>query len=277
MHNVVISIGGSSNWFEFQNNKTDIIHVNEKKDFISKISVPYNTSIGSYKFSLNLNSNEIGYKKDFIVRVFGTREDLLLYKIQSLRNNLSELETKADEIETKGINLTSARNVFYQIKRKLDLAEEQVHNKMYAEVTGTIREVEKLFIEAEYDVFNPPKIKPEEIKKIELPSISSKDVLLFSSGIGIVLLLISLIYLVRKVKKENKIRIPNLRLKELIIESKRLKELEEKIEKIKEAQEIIEEEYREKMISKESYDELRLKYQEKLLELEGERKKIRGY
>jgi hypothetical protein len=98
-----------------------------------------------------------------------------------------------------------------------------------------------------------------------------------SLGIGIIVLLTALIYLVRKIKIENKVRLPNLRLKELIVENSRLKVLEQEIEKIKESQNIIEEESKESMISKESYDELKVKYQEKLLELESERKKVRGY
>ncbi len=111
----------------------------------------------------------------------------------------------------------------------------------------------------------------------EEEGLTEKDFLLYLAGIGIIILSTSLILLVRKVKRENKVRLPNLRLKERLIENRKLKEIELEIGKTIKSQELIEDEYRQKMISRESYKELRLKYQEKLLELEAKRKKLRGY
>ncbi|NIM46965.1 MAG: hypothetical protein GTN40_02280 [Candidatus Aenigmarchaeota archaeon] len=275
LYSVKVFIEGSfPDWFEFQNDEALVIQMAEKIEFVSKISVPYDTPIGNNVFYLNIESDEINYKTDFVVRVFGTREDLLLYRIQKLKNDLNKLENEASSVEAGGINLTSAKIIFQQISSELKLAEGQVYNKMYTQVTESIREIERLFIKARFEVSNPPQIEVEEIKEFD---IFNKDVLFFSSGVGIVVLLASLIYLIRKFRRENKVRLPNLRLRELIIESKRLKELEEEIEKTKESQDIIEEEYREKMLSEESYKELRLKYQERLLELESKKRKIRGY
>jgi len=275
LYNVVVFIKGKTlEWFEFQNNESDVISVGEKIDFVSKISVPFDTPIENYRFSLNINSDEISYETDLTVRVFGTREDLLLHRVQSLRSDLRKLESEASKIESGGVNLTSAISIFQEIRSELNSVEEQIYNKMYTEATESFREIEKLFIKARFEIENPSKIEVEEIKEI---SITVEDLMLFFSGVGIILLFTSLIYLVRKIRKENKIRLPNLRLKELIIESKKLKELEQEVEKVKEDQGIIEEEYKQRMVSKESYEELRLKYQEKLLELEEKRKKLRGY
>ena len=275
LYKIEVSLEGKYTvWFEFQNDKIDFIPIGSKKDFITKVSIPYDTTIGDYNFSLNIKSDELIYNKNFLVRVFGTRDDLLLYQIQGLREDLNELEGEADKTESNKVNLTFARDIMYQIKSELNQAEEQVRDKMYTQVTETIRDVEKLFIKARFEISNPPNTTEEGTKDMR---ISEKDILLYSSGIGIGILLISLIYLVRKIKIENKVRVPNLRLKELVVESKKMKELEEEIKKIRESQEIIDEEYKENVISKESYEELRTKYQEKLLDLEGERRKSRGY
>jgi hypothetical protein len=265
LSNISANIQGDfPNWFEFQNSKIDTLEVNKEVDLVAKVSIPSDISIGNYNFSFSAKSNDVSGKKDFTVRVFESRDDLLLYQIQSLRNNLSELEKEAGAIESTGKNLTSARVLFYQINSELNTAQDQVNSKQYTQETETIRDVEKLFIEATFDVSNPA--GPIETKSNQNFDISSKDVFFMSLGIGIIVLLAALIFLVRKIKIENKIRLPNLRLKELIVENKRLKEVEQEIEKIKEAQNIIEEESKENMISKESYDEL-----------EGERKKVRGY
>lgn len=267
--------GAFSKWFELQSNKIDALEVNKETDLIAKVSIPSEIVIGNYNFSFSVKSSDASGKKDFTVRVFESRDDLLLYQIQNLKNNLSELEKEADKIESTGKNLTSARGILYQINSELNSAKDQINNKQYTQVTETIRDVGKLFIEASFDISNPP--GPIETKGDENLNVSSKDIFFISLGIGIVVLLTALIYLLRKIKIENKVRLPNLRLKELIVENKRLKEVEKEIEKTKEAQSIIEEESKENMISKESYDELKVKYQEKLLELEGERRKVRGY
>jgi hypothetical protein len=276
LSNINVSIEGDfPNWFEFQNSKIIALEINKEVDLVAKVSIPLDIAIGNYKFSFNAKSNDVSGKKDFTVRVFESRDDLLLYQIQSLRANLSELEKEADAIESTGKNLTSTRSLFYQINSELNMAQDQVNNKQYTQETETIRDVEKLFIEAIFDVSNPP--GPIETKSNQNFDISSKDVFFTSLGIGIIVLLAALIYLVKKIKIKNKVRLPNLRLKELIVENNRLKALEWEIEKIEDAQNIIEEESKESTISKESYEELRLKYQEKLLELEGERRKVRGY
>ena len=276
LSNINVNIEGDfPNWFEFQNSSISTLGINKEVDLVAKVFIPSDIAIGNYNFSFNAKSNDVSSKKDFTVRVFESRDDLLLYQIQTLRNNLSELEKETDVIESTGKNLTSARVLFYQINSELNMAQDQVNSKQYTQETETIRDIEKLFIEATFDVSNPP--GPIETKSSQNFDISSKDVFFMSLGVGIIVLLAALIFLVRKIKIENKVRIPNLRLKELIVENKRLKEVEQEIEKIKEAQNIIEEESKENMISKESYDELKVKYQEKLLELEGERRKVRGY
>ncbi len=275
LYNVVVFVEGKhSDWFEFRNNESSVIQREEKIEFVSKISVPYETPVESYDFSLNINSDEINYKTDFTVRVFASREDLLLYEVQVLKSDLNELESEANKIEVGGLNLSGVRNIFYEIRLALDLVEDQILNKMYNQVTESMREIEKLFIKARFEVENPSQLL---FGDFEEEGLTEKDFLLYLAGIGIIILSTSLILLVRKVKRENKVRLPNLRLKERLIENRKLKEIELEIGKTIKSQELIEDEYRQKMISRESYKELRLKYQEKLLELEAKRKKLRGY
>lgn len=276
LYNVKISIeGNNSDWFELQTNKTDRIEINKTKEIMTKISIPKNILIGNYNFSLNIVSDELVYRKNFVIRVFESRDDILVYQVQGFRSDLNEMEEEAKKIEAKNVNLSYAEDIFYQIRSEINLADDQIRNKMYSQLTETIRNIEKLFIKVRFEISHPPNVT--ESKDTRSIDIFSKDNMILFLGVGIVMLLASLIYLVRKTKIENKVRIPNLRIKELIRESKKLKEIEDEINKMKESQGIIEEEYKESMISKESYEELRLKYQERLMELESERRKERGY
>ncbi len=282
LHKVNALIEGTySDWFEFQENKADIILSGERKEFIAKVSVPYDINIGDYKFSLNVDSDETLFREDFTVRTFESEDGLMLYQINGFRARLSELEDEAIRVESDGNNLTSAKETLYQVKNSLDFAEEQVRNKMYIEATDSIREIEKMLKKAEYDISNPiPNVDNAMgmgTEKIESISLLLKDFSPYLYSISIILLVISIIYLIKKIQIKSKVRVPNLGIKEMVVDNKRLREVEQEIGKVKESQSIIEEEYKNSLVSKESYDELRVKYQETLLNLEAERKRLRGY
>lgn len=272
LHNVVISIGGSPNWFEFQKNTTDVISPNSTTEFIAKIYVPSEYSIGDYNFALEIKSYEVNFSKDFVVKVFGSRDNLLLYQIKNLRNNLSTLEEQTNKIGSTGKDVTFVRGIIDQIGSELNLTEGYVADKLYSNATESIKNAENLFIKANFELSNPSKIE----EKPFLNSISSNDIMLFSLS-GIALLAIALVFFAGKLKLNNRVRIPNLKVKEVVVDNKKINELEQEIGKIKESQGMIEGEYKDNVISKDSYDELKSRYQQKLAQLESDIKKLRGY
>ena len=273
VHNVNISIEGYYNWLELQKNTINSIASNNYTELVTKVNVPSNTETGSYNFSLEIKTDEMSAEKNITVRVFEDTDALLLYQINGLRDDLSTLETQAQSMESSGTNMAGVKNILRQIRNSLDYAEANVTVKMYGNVTGNILSAQKLFIEAEYDLANPPKPAETGLLNFDLFPIE----LIALSSVIIASLLAIIIFLVRKNKISNRVRIPNLKLKEAIVENGKMKDLERDIEKTRESQRMIEEEYRNNIISKESYDELRLKYQQRLSELENEIKKARGY
>ena len=273
LYNVRLFIEGSfSDWFEFQKDEVNLIPKNKAETFIAKISIPYETEVGSYQFFLNIKSDEVSYKKEIVVRVFETRDDVFLYQIQVLRNKVVKLESDAYTIEKLGKDASTVRILIDGIKSSLDLAEQQLHDKMYNDVTETILDVQDQMKKVDFELLTAPVYEVEEENWWE-----SREFLLISTGSLIIVLLLALVYLVRKVKLKSRVSLPTLKIKELVIENKRLKELNIEIQKTRESENIIEEEYKQGLISKESYEELKLKYEEKILQLEEEIKKVRGY
>lgn len=270
LHNIVVSVEGSQNWFEFQKSTAPIIPAGNSTEFMNKIYVPNDTQADTYSFLLKVGSDEASATKNFKIIVFETRDDLLSYQVNKFRSELSDLEDQIKNIETSGRDVSFAKNLSSQIKTNLDLADEQIASKLYSNVTQNINNIEKLFIEANFDLSNPSDVE------VANASLSSNYLILFVV-LGVVLLAIPLTFLVRKTKISNRVRIPNLKIKELVVDNKKIKELEQEIQRTKESQSMIDGEYKDNVISKESYDELRLKYQQKLTELEGEIKKLRGY
>jgi hypothetical protein len=275
IYGTIITVKGNSNWFELQNSSAKIISKNEKLSFIAKLLVPYEAPTGSYRFTFKMDSDEISFEKDFYVRVFSNRDDMLLYQLENLKGRLEEIEIEANKAESDKVNLTFARSLIIQANNEIRLAQEDVSNKIYTQVTEYIRDVEKLIIKANFEVTNPPPVM--ETKKTQEINVSPEAVLLYAPMAILAFIAILLIYLITKVKIQNSVRLPNLKLKEAVVENKKLAGMDNEIGKIVESQKLLDEEFRQNVISKESYDDLKSKYQEKLLELETEKRRARGY
>jgi len=272
LHNVTISVEGiHPEWFEVQTNKTSLLSINETSTFILKLSIPSTAETESYYFSLTANSDEVSDKKNFTVRVFKSRTELMFYEIQILRDDIEVLGGKTDDEERIGMGVTAVRDVLNEAEYLLDAAKNQVNNSMYNAATETINEVKDLIKKADYEL---SVVSP-------IPHVTILGIPWELFLVGIILGLIILLYLIREVLKNIHFKIPGpkveLHIKKLILDGRKLKNLEEEFEELRESQNLIEEEYREGMLSEESYEELRLKYQEKLLDLESKKKKIRGY
>jgi len=265
LHNVEISIDGEkSYWFEVQTNKTDLSK-NETATFMLKLYVPFDEEKGTYYFFLNAKSDETSTKKSFTTRVFTSRAEMILYQIQSLRDNINDLKESADEAEMGGKNVTSVKNLLSEAESLLDLAEDHVYNKMYDDATEKIREAENLIRKAEYELTIAPTIVT--IPPLAIPFEWILIIILIIIIIGI------LLFFILTRKKEGVRKVPGLKIKKLILETKEVKELEEEIESLREAEALLEEEYKEGLISKESYEELKSKYDEKILDIQSKTRK----
>jgi hypothetical protein len=66
-------------------------------------------------------------------------------------------------------------------------------------------------------------------------------------------------------------KIPGLKIKRLIKQEKNRRKPEDDVKSLEEAASLLEEEYREGLISKESYEEMKSKYEEKILSIKTQK------
>ena len=130
---------------------------------------------------------------------------------------------------------------------------------MYDDATEKIREAEIFIKKAEYELSIAPTNPITEVASISFEWILI--MILIIIVIGMFLFFILARY---RVVREIPGLKTGLKIKKLIIEEK---ELEDEVENLKEAESLLEEEYREGLISKESYEELKSKYEEKILDV----------
>jgi hypothetical protein len=269
VHNLYIYIGGEfPEWFKVQTNKTDILPVGETSEFIVKVVVPMSAEAGVYSFYVNARSDEVSDKKSFIVRVFSSRAELLLYQIQVLREKVDKLEEKMRKAEREGKDVSLIRDMIDEARSKLNSAEGYIYRKGYDKAIEIIRDVEDLTKEIEYEISIAPPLKPS-------PVLIPVEWLIILILLTIVFILI--IYNVFRRKAQPKIK-PEISLKEMIVGKEKIDKVSKELEELREAYSLIEEEFKEGLLSEESYEELKSKYEEKisLLENKLKEKEIKG-
>jgi hypothetical protein len=272
LHKINISIEGNlSKFFEIQKNKTDILYADTNFTFLTKISLLLSTVNGDYTLNVSVKSNELTAKKSFIVRVFETKEDIILYQIEILRNKTKKLEENTTNIEALGKNVTAVRNMINDINLNLNLAENYINEKSDDKALETIRNVRDILNKADYEL----SIVPPKTSISEFPPFTSMLIQVLILSVFITISIVSF-YFIREHKIETKIRLPNIKIREIIIGGKKIKDFENEVSKIRDTQSLLEEEYKQNLISKESYEEVRTKCEERIVEIEGELNKIKG-
>jgi hypothetical protein len=269
----IFADGRYAGWIDLQTGGITSIKAGEKRDFMAKILVPAETKIGDYNFTINVNSIQIDYSKDITLKVFNTRDDMLLYQIQEFADEVKSLRSQADDLEKNQTNMTYARSLLDQAGSEIRLSQDGVKTGAYSQVTQYMREIEQIMIKARFEISNPTALAKSSTQ-MNLPI---QEIISYSPFALAALAVVALAYFFRKIKIKGIVRAPNLTLRQAVVDDKRVARLDMEIEQTKESQRLMAEEYSGGMISRESYDELRLKYQERLMSMEIERKKLRGY
>ena len=157
LSNVDISIEGeNSNWFEVQTEKINI-QPNETASFIIKLYVPSEEEKGTYNFFLNVFSDQTTLKEGFVVRVFTSRSEMVLFQIQGLRDTINNLKQEADTAEKMDKNVESVKEMLLEAQSLLGVASDFVNNGLYEDAAEKIIDAENFIKKVEYELSIAPK------------------------------------------------------------------------------------------------------------------------
>jgi hypothetical protein len=263
LHNVYIQIEGiSQDWIEISPEKIDLIVSGNSTDFSIKVAVPINAKSGNYPTNVKTIANETSVEESFIVRVFASRTELILYQLQTLKDKIKDLEEKTLEAEIQNKDVTLVKDILDRARERITIAEGYLDKKMYDETTNLIRNIRDLLDEAEYELKVAKLISAPPTLRYWILGITGALI-----GISVVIL-----YVLRKIRAFEKPRIPmpeiRTELKKLVLGRETLDKLEKEREKIEKMLVLIENEYKQGIISEESYRELKKKNEEKIKEIE---------
>jgi hypothetical protein len=259
LYNISIDTKGILlDWVEISPEKIELLVPKNTAKFAMKISVPINAKSGNYPVTIKAMSNETSDEKTFILRVFASNAELIQYQIQTLEEQLEELEGKTADAENQGRNVTAVKSLLEEARKRIGDAENYLNSKMYDEASILVRNIKDLLSKAKYELEVAPSLKPTptilEILKYWFYLIVAFLVAIF----------VLIIYMIRRTKPFVKFKESIPALRRAVFGKHISAELQKEKDKIEKMLNLIEAEYRKGIISKESYEELKNRDMEKL-------------
>lgn len=241
---------------------------NEVAIFSLKIIVPSGEKTNSYPFKIVAISDEITDEKTGILFVFSSREELLLYELNKVKEKLSDLENRTEAAIRDGKDVSNVITLINETQNMIKQAEDLIKKKDYDNALDKIISTSNLIERANQLLLKAPKTKP-----MILPGLPLEKFLII-----LIILIISITIIVYMIKKKiidlSKIfKKPGMPEAEGIAEAIK-KETEEKQalldekEKISKVLLLLDSEFREGIISKEAYEELKKRNMDKLEDIE---------
>jgi hypothetical protein len=264
LNNVTIYFDGEfPQWLEVQTEMVSILQPKGNASFLVKIITPSSADAGAYPFTLYVKSNEISDSKSFSVRVFKSKADEMLYQVQTLEFEVEDAKRNATIIEGHGKNVTNIMQILNEAQNYLDASKDYINEGNDKKATELMINAENLIKEANYDMSVAPS-KTFTASSYEFPP---ELIVMIAAPIAAT---ISIIFYNKKSKKKETIVKPIVKIKEIVLEGRDVKNLENELKGIENSRNLLEEEFKENLLSKESRDELKEKYERRIVELKAE-------
>ncbi len=283
LHNVMIRIEGIPNsWYNVTPKLIPIVNPGSTGTFVINMLVPQGTEARQYYGVINATSDEAKDEKITSVIVFGSREELVRYQLQKLKEEFKEFREDVNATAAMGEkDLSRVYGLIDEIQYQIDLTEGYLDAKMYDEALEAVTTGWRLLDRARELLRDAPPLRPVTI--LEIPDWMITLILI------LIILALALVVVIsrykKKLEKVFKFRktvtdsvaaadvlgsfggggAPSKVEQEAIARTRR----EEEKKKIEKVLSLLEREYKEGIISEKAYNELVKRNADKLKELGG--------
>ena len=276
LHNVQLLIPGiPATWFTVDPVLMPLLRPGESQTFVIKLVVPSGIEPKQYFGVFNASSNETYAEKLTSVVVFGSREELVRYQLQKLKEALEELKADVKAEEERGVlDLTRVNDLIVEIEHQIDMTEGYLTAKMYDQALESVMTGWRLLDRARELLRTAPAARPVTILAIP-------DWMLMLLLILVIVALV-LVMIMKKYRK----KLDRMFKKELPAETRAAAEMtavgpsvgeafsqaeerkaasrEAEREKLRKLIALLEKEYHEGIISEKAFGELKKRNEEKL-------------
>lgn len=252
LKNISINMSGvENNWISIPDNFD--LDANETKSINIGFNIPANAKVGVYNGTIVVGNNEIQDNSSFVLKIFASREELYLYKIQVLKDRVKNVEKEIIQAQNEGKEVSDARTLLDNAREKVTEAEISLNNQDFESTSDAITMANDYLDRAEFEV---------QIAKVAPKSFTQKWIFYAIVILG-AMLIAFVIWIILRLKKME-LKLSGVSLKRVFMGRASYKQLEKEKDKLEKILALLDKEYKQKMISKESYDEIKGKNMEKL-------------
>lgn len=250
----------------FSSKSAQTFHVNMMMPTQARVS-------GSYPVLLLAHSNELDAEKPVVLKVFDLKAELVLYKLQFLRDNLLELEKKIAVAENEGKNVEaplaeSLRN----IDTGMSVSEQRLYDKRYDDALLAMADVETTMKNASQTVDEITSERTTASWWGTWGYAVVAAIIIVSAG-GVIFLFMR--HKANRAEEEKlKYAQNSNNLATMGVHSKRASEVRDEIGALRSALALVESEHDEALVSHESYVELKRDLESRITKLDLELEKM---
>lgn len=253
---IAVSVTGvESGWVELPD-KFDL-NANESKYINVGFTIPFNAAVDSYNAKVIVSGQDASDSADFVIKVFGSKAELYLYKIQLLKARIKKVEGEIIQAQVNKKDVTEARGLLDQARGKVTEAELFLNSEAYEEADDAITLANDFLDRAEFAIQMAGLLGTPFTQKWTFYLLL---LILFA-------IIVFVIWILTRLKKME-LKLSGVSLKRVFMGKAAYKNLEKEKAKLEKILKLIEKEYNENMISKDSYEEIKNKNLEKLNEVD---------
>jgi hypothetical protein len=278
LHDVRVRIDGiPSTWYTVEPLMIPLLNPGVGKTFVINLLVPEGTEAKQYFGTINATANETYDEKLTSIILFGSREELVKYQLEKLKEEFEEFKEDVNGTAEEGrLDLSKVYDKIDEIQHQIDLTEGYLDAKMFDDALNSVTTGWRLLERGRELLRTAPALRAITIFMIP-------DWMLMLIMILIIAILVLVILLSKyrkKIEKTFRREVPGAgAAKEMIgagpamkgayeeEEAAEVARREEERGKIKKVLNLLEREFNEGIISEKAYKELRKRNIEKLKEL----------
>jgi uncharacterized membrane protein len=280
LHNIMLTLRGiPDSWYTIQPKLIPLLNPGVSTTFVINLLVPEGAESKKYFGTLNATSNETYDEKLTSVIVFGSREELVRYQLEKLKEEFEYFKEDVNATAEEGKkDLSRVYDIVDEIQHQIDLTEGYLDAKMFDEALNSVTTGWRLLDRGRDLLRTAPLLSPMTI--LVIPDWMIMLILLLIVAILVLVLFISKYK--KRMERFFKRGVPEVKATREMVgvtpaipsgpppeEEAAAARREAEKNKIEKVLNLLEREFKEGIISEKAYNELRKRNLEKLKEMQG--------
>lgn len=201
LHRVSVDVEGiPQDWLEYRQATMgiDLLAAGASATFALKVTVPADARTQRYLVRFTAASDEASDEKISEMKVFGSRSEVMLQEMQTLKGKLAYLQEVANITEREGKDTAQVREKLDRASEILTVSESYFYKTMYDENLESLRGARKMLEMVESEIDKLPPAERHPLPAYKPPSIATIGMMALAALLGAGFMFFAFIWSVQK-------------------------------------------------------------------------------